>query len=773
MESSIDFYLSEIEQRVAEKKAELESTLHKSATVRQNADTISGFVGNSLHHSTKMAKYSRTDFAQVGTTNRGCMQVVPGDKKKDQLDRIAVGGQNGCVILLSRKHNDTQILFKTPAGPEIESMCLGGAIGTIKDKIFVASDTSVRGINRKGKTFFSFDTNMAETAKRMYVHGVELVLTGKRSYNHYHDCADANYYLCSEDIFDVVSLVNEGAWGDRPFTSILACSDSTIKVIEGSLKAYDINLTDVPLTLNIFINEKSENHARVLYGTKNGKLGLVHVPSGKGEILWEIETTTKSAITVIKCFHMTNQEVSDIVIGKEDGTVELYTVDENENPVLFNTFNCDESITGLGCGNVTSWNEPEIIVCTFRGWLFSLSRSGRVASEPIPQGANFSVKVQQLKAEVEELETKVNEERQRYEELTKKSGGTNVAFIPNFQIHDKFEFSPDLGLYNLTIELVIPIDFVLIQSHLPIRLVEVEKNASVVCQIRKNELNPWPLLASYRCQANVCRLELRVRVIEGNCGLLNLFVSPKIHPKVSQVASYTIKALSAHVRVHNFDLSRPISVLSFTGSFSISEAHAWLYNLVPDVPLKCPPAETITNNFQCAINGGTQLQVTYSKGSAVFRSDSVSTISIIRDQISDEILNKQMRVDVSCDLNEASVEHCLRLLHPTITKYVTIETQKKYAAALKEIEVNNSDVYSFLSPENAEILRNHDSIFKEAESLCLESSGILQIYENLLQAQAKLSGRSVRSKSEALMTLLTENYNLDAVIAFFKSAVQD
>lgn len=141
--------------------------------------------------------YQRTDFAQVSTTNRGCMRIVPGDLKKGQLDRviskfiqtfsklnfkIAVGGQNGCVVCLVRKNNDTQILFKTQPGPPIESLCLGGALGTIQDKvklnkikynensqfwIFVASDTNVRAINKKGKIFFSFDTNMAEPARKM------------------------------------------------------------------------------------------------------------------------------------------------------------------------------------------------------------------------------------------------------------------------------------------------------------------------------------------------------------------------------------------------------------------------------------------------------------------------------------------------------------------------------------------------------------------------------------------------------------------------------
>ncbi len=34
---------------------------------------------------------------------------------------------------------------------------------------------------------------------------------------------------------------------------------------------------------------------------------------------------------------------------------------------------CDESITGLQCGRVSSENFDEIVVCTYTGWLFALS----------------------------------------------------------------------------------------------------------------------------------------------------------------------------------------------------------------------------------------------------------------------------------------------------------------------------------------------------------------------------------------------------------------
>ena len=109
-----------------------------------------------------------------------------------------VGGVNGSVVCLFRKksetqvtqsalsntHTKTQVAYKTPAGKAIEVVFLGGAVGSLSDKVlerrvgiemgegdsmqvFVASDNTVRGISKKGKHFFAFETNMAEAIRRM------------------------------------------------------------------------------------------------------------------------------------------------------------------------------------------------------------------------------------------------------------------------------------------------------------------------------------------------------------------------------------------------------------------------------------------------------------------------------------------------------------------------------------------------------------------------------------------------------------------------------
>lgn len=69
------------------------------------------------------------------------------------------------------------------------------------------------------------------------------------------------------------------------------------------------------------------------------------------------------------------------------------------------------------------------------------------------------------------------------------------------------------------------------------------------------------LLATYRCQANTTRLELKIRSIEGQYGTVLAYVTPRVQPKTCKVQQYQIRPLSLHQRTHVFDEHR------YTGQF--------------------------------------------------------------------------------------------------------------------------------------------------------------------------------------------------------------
>jgi len=60
------------------------------------------------------------------------------------------------------KKGELQLTFKSLPGPKIQRIVLGGSIGTLRDKIFVAYGSSVKGLSRKGKLFLEFDTSLID-----------------------------------------------------------------------------------------------------------------------------------------------------------------------------------------------------------------------------------------------------------------------------------------------------------------------------------------------------------------------------------------------------------------------------------------------------------------------------------------------------------------------------------------------------------------------------------------------------------------------------------
>lgn len=142
------------------------------------------------------------------------------------------------------------------------------------------------------------------------------------------------------------------------------------------------------------------------------------------------------------------------------------------------------------------------------------------------------------------------------------------------------------GSYLLSIEIPAPIEFVLLQCNVPIKLLELEKSTAVVSFSKCDVTDGNHLLATYRCQVDKNRVDLKFRTNEGAYGTLQTFITPNIQPKVSQLQQFAIKALSLHVRVHSFDVTRPHNTLKLKGTFSHAEIHNWLNNCIPEVPEK-------------------------------------------------------------------------------------------------------------------------------------------------------------------------------------------
>lgn len=102
-------------------------------------------------------------------------------------------------------------------------------------------------------------------------------------------------------------------------------------------------------------------------------------------------------------------------------------------------------------------------------------------------------KIARLRTEIEGLQGQVNHERDRYQLASQqgpqaggggrhggRDAGPAMSAIPRISINERFTLSQADASYNLSLEAQTSIDNVLLQSDVPVDLLDVEKNSAVV-----------------------------------------------------------------------------------------------------------------------------------------------------------------------------------------------------------------------------------------------------------------------------------------------------
>uniref|UniRef100_A0AAR2KPF3 Bardet-Biedl syndrome 7 protein homolog n=1 Tax=Pygocentrus nattereri TaxID=42514 RepID=A0AAR2KPF3_PYGNA len=654
---------------------------------------------------------NHVDYLQVGVTSQKTMKLLPAVGRK-ATQKVAVADHDGVVNCFGMKKGEAVPVFKSLPGQKISRLELGGALGTPQEKIFVCSGSEVRGYTKKGKQFLSFEANLTESINAMHVSGADLFVCASYIYNHYCDCKDQDYYLSGDKINDIVCLPVETVGRTVP---ILACQDRVLRILQGSELLYDFEVPGPPSVLELHNRDGGKNGEEVLYGTADGKLGLVQLTSSAPVSKWEVDNEKKKGgVLCIDTFDILGDGVKDILVGRDDGTVEVYGLDSSGEPTLRFENVLSESVTSIQGGCVGKESYDEVLTTTYTGWVSGLTTEPQQMEagpgDEVKMSRETQAKVAALRAELEQLQVKVMQGREKYQQSSQSN--TAVSAVPVFSINDRFTLCQDDASYSLTLEVQTAIDNLLLQSDVPIDLLDVDKNSAVVSFSEcDSEPNGNFLLATYRCQANTTRLELKVRSIEGQYGTLQAYVTPRLQPKTCQVRQYQIKPLSLHQRTHSIDQDRPMNTLRLVGQFSFAEIHSWVVFCLPEVPEKTPAGENITFYFQNTFLG-TQLEASYCKGEGNFKSDNISTISILKDVLSKEATKRKINLNISYEVNEDSVSHTLKMIHPKLEYQLLLAKKVQLIDALKELQVHEGNA-DFLIPEYRSILDESACLLEE------------------------------------------------------------
>ncbi|XP_031571614.1 Bardet-Biedl syndrome 7 protein-like [Actinia tenebrosa] len=710
---------------------------------------------------------NRCDYLQVGVTSPKTMKLLSSGGKRS-TQKVAIADNDGVLTCFGMKKKTSQIVFKTLPTSPITRLCLGGLDGPSVDKIFVTSGAEVRGYTKKGKQFLGFDTNLTESIQSMHVYEADLFLCGNYIYNHYKDCKDENYFLSGDKINDVITLPPKRNGEQFP---ILACQDRVLRVLQDSDLLYEVEVAGPPLVLALGNGNGGASREDVIYGTSDGKIGLVQIGRNAPSHKWEIANEKRNgSVLALEMYDMTADGVADVLIGRDDGLVEVFGFDEMEEPVQRYSQALSESVTSICGGCVNTGGYDEVVVGTYAGWVVGLTtepqqkEAGPSVAEQEPVSDEAQAKINSLREDIEMLQQQVLKEREKYQYTAQSSSA--LSAIPQFAINDRFALNRDDASYTLSIEVQIPIDNVLLQSDVPIDLLDVDKNSAVVSYSACDVENGNYLLATYRCQANTTRLELKIRSIEGQFGTLQAYITPRIQPKTCQVRQYPIKPLSLHQRTHVFNEDKPMNSLKLTGQFSLAEVHSWVCFCLPEVPERTPAGDQVTFHFLSTFLD-TQLDCTYRKGEAVFRSDNISTISILKDVLTKEATKRKINLNISYDLSEESVVHTLNLIHPKLEYQLLLAKKVQLIDALKELQVHENDL-SFFAPEYQSILEEADKLQAEYKKQPCHLERLYGMITDLYIDKFKFKGMNVKNKVPMLLEIL-DNYDLQNLCNFFES----
>ena len=401
------------------------------------------------------------------------------------------------------------------------------------------------------------------------------------------------------------------------------------------------------------------NRREILYGTESGVVGLLtFVPDAQagpgGTVLqhgWSIPNVRRlGGINCMGTCDITKDGRTDMLVGRDDGTLEIWSMDMGVEPSLIFSKCINESISGVECGLVTAAASEDVLLSTFSGKIIAFS----AATAPGPESAaaaggkkdtkkkkdadddeKGAVKritdkdVKKLNKELDELKKKLEKEKAKFQAgSTKAQPKELIATKNSMRLKQSFMLDGDDACYQLTVEIESAIDCVVLQSTAQVELVDIDSNVAIVSKTPVNEMSKSSkMLATFRCQEPTRRMQIKVRTTEGQNGTLTAFVVPQVSPKTSMSIKHKVKTLSLHMRVQEAELAgdqRPLSKLAIQGNFTIEKAHAWCANCLPEIPerLQGPDAQF----FFRATFVPSILKCVYRKGEAIFSSDSLKTL---------------------------------------------------------------------------------------------------------------------------------------------------
>jgi Bardet-Biedl syndrome 7 protein len=751
--------------------------------------------------------------------SHGTLCILPVGKKKQQ--KVVIGDDSGVLTVFYMKKGEVNIEWKSPElGREITCVVL--QLG--KDKIFVGCGQSIHGFNRKGKEFVKIKTNLTETINHLFVDDNLIWTGGEFIMNLYQECVDFGFAMIKDRINDLTCLPIAGApqvvskGGSAPadmLSTVLACQDKYLRVYAGERLYHEFSVEGPGTAVGYYGPAPDKEKMRrpgepvyLTYGTEQGTIGLCTIDANSMRRLVNITdrqqrlgvagsgaATRRARVSVLHTADVAKSGVYDILVGRDDGNFEVWGLGDDVKhdaarlaqspPTLLFEKCLSESIQSMDCGNIAGGEHNEIVLTTYGGKVLGFTPDqaaadptgteiAQVEDKPAPapgskkrvlsQAEEKSVKEEkdrrhkQLEAEVEKLKEQLKKEKASYQKLSSQQ----IAVQTTTKVSHRFNLNGEEACYVLTIESQVPLEMISLRADVEVDLLDHDGTSAILSRSKGDPANP--LLATYRMQEPCSRFQVRLRTVEGLHGTISAFVLPQTNPKTAHLVTLAVKPLSLHEKIPEVPADIPMNELRLKGDFSIMDMHQWLSLCVNELPSR-PTDEEMVIAYKSTFVG-TYVHGKYAKGYATFRSDSVSTIGVLKDVISREATTIKKDLSINVEVREETFPRFIELINPKLTFQHSLTQQVRMVEPLREVQLQEGET-KFLAADLQMVLTNATQIQQQFE---LQPSRLVFLHNIVVAAYRdkwRLKGhQNVDHRIKDLQKLL-EAYNVEQITAFF------
>ncbi|KAH9598818.1 hypothetical protein LSM04_001933 [Trypanosoma melophagium] len=723
----------------------------------------------------------RKEVTSVASNSSRCMVVYPLGKKSRQ--RVGIGEKTGAVTVFSiGKTMERVVAFETP--PQNRPV----SCATIyEDQIFFVHGSVLDAYSRKGKLFFSFDTNVTEVIHTVFVSTPFIITCGSFMVTGFREAKELGFYMAPDRINAMVAFVSTSALTvkreERAFADccyILGCNDRTIRLLR-SHKALEEIQCEAPIS-SLYFSEVSH---KVYYGTSAGSLGCMDLKNNDfslGRDFGYIPEDRQAAVTALSVFDINMDKREELLVGRQDGLVQVFYIHRDDDTssgqvVCIWSGSADESVLSIGGGFITHANRPDVLVHSFSGRItaFSLKEEERISGrgdhgDSGPTSAvveseviETEIQINDIRGEIAALKQAIVAKTNELAECTgaKGAGTSLLAVSSTFTVKVTLSQQKDSPALLLMIESDTPIDCITLQSEVRLHFAQtVAAEVIVQEEIPQNNLLTKTLAVVRPLETRKYSCSVAFWIPDGQWGLLRVTTLASLAPRTAQMKVVQLRPLPLYAHVggnekeSNATRLAP-STMEVVGDFTAREMHGWLLMLLPGTP-ELYQSKLSTLRFEDTFMHNA-LEVKYGDRNAVFTATSLLTLTVVRRYISSCAVDRSLALTFRFSIHDDAVHSNLQSISTRLAKCNKSFKDLRLLEALHELHGNQQADKNLLSEDSKQILEKADKVKQEHVQNSLMKDYLqmllLALYESVSDLVPGTPKMTVTTK-EALVALI-------------------